>query len=76
LAPTRTAAGIRKVCRDGSGWWGQRNPILIFRRPVTETEIGALRSCGLVFATDYRLLAPPEETADLQIYVPETDGQR
>jgi hypothetical protein len=77
IDPGRTATGIREVCRDGSGWWGDRHPILIFRRPVTETETGALGSCGLSFATDYRLLAPAEETAGLEVFVPtETDGQR
>jgi hypothetical protein len=70
IAPERTATGVRKVCADGRGWWGTRSPILIFRRPVTRVEVDALTSCGLDFATDYRLLAPPAETLGLQVYVP------
>ena len=66
----RTAAGIRAECRDGNPWWGSRAPILLFNRPVTETELAALRSCGLDFASDYRLLAAREETLGLEVYVP------
>jgi hypothetical protein len=66
----RTADGIRAACPGGHGWWGSRVPILIFRRPVTSTETDALRSCGLDFATDYRLVAPKEDTMNLLVYVP------
>lgn len=75
----RTAVGIGLDCPGGHGWWGTRSPILIFRRPVSGTEIAALRSCGLVFATDYRLLASAQETEGLQVYVPTAaypEGQR
>jgi hypothetical protein len=66
----RTAAGIRADCPGGRGWWGSRAPILIFRRPATSTETNALRSCGLDFTTDYRLVGPKEDTMDLLVYVP------
>ena len=68
----RTATGIRAACPGGRGWWGNRAPILIFRRPVTSTETDALQSCGLDFITDYRLVAPKEDTMDLLVYVPAT----
>ncbi|GIJ64135.1 hypothetical protein [Virgisporangium aurantiacum] len=73
IAPDRTAAGVRKECSDGRGWWGTRSPVVILHRPITQVEIDALRSCGLDFATDYRLLAPPGETLGLQVYVPTDD---
>lgn len=66
----RTARGIMAECATGQPWWGQRKPLLVFRRPVSENEVDALKSCGLVFATDYRLLAPKEETMGLLVYVP------
>ncbi|HCT77243.1 MAG TPA: hypothetical protein DGG94_22615 [Micromonosporaceae bacterium] len=66
----RTATGIAAECTKGQPWWGQRKPILLFHRAVSENEVNALRSCGLVFATDYRLLAPKEETMGLSVYVP------
>jgi hypothetical protein len=74
--PQRTAAGIRQACATAQPWWGDRAPILLFNRPVTKTETAALESCGLTFATDYRLLAPIDQTHGLQVYVPinSTDG--
>ncbi len=72
----RTAAGIRAACEDGPGWWGTRLPILLFRRPISDTEIDALWACGLVFATDYRLLAPPAETMGLSVYVPAAEAAK
>ncbi len=74
----RSAAGIRQACTTSPPWWGSRTPILIFSRAVTETEIAALRSCGLTFATDYRLLGPVEPTHGLQVYIPTNaaEGQR
>jgi hypothetical protein len=66
----RTAEGLRASCRDGKPWWGSRWPILLFRREVTGTEIAALRDCGIDFATDYRLVAPPRQTMNLSVYVP------
>jgi hypothetical protein len=33
-------------------------------------EIDTLRSCGLDFKADYKLIAPPASTMNLQIYVP------
>jgi hypothetical protein len=69
----RTAAGIRHDCEGAHPWWGSRAPVLLFNRPVTATEISALSSCGLDFTTDYRLLAPKEETLWLEVY-PATDA--
>jgi|GEM_PF-2398535 len=74
LDPGRTAAGIRAVCQAGR-WWGDRAPLLLFRRPVTAVDTDALASCGLRFATDYRLLAAKEETMGLLVYVPLDKGQ-
>jgi hypothetical protein len=67
--PTRSSSGIRSQCRN-EPWWGDRAPILIFNRPVRQSEIDVLQFCGLDFDTDYRLLAPTEDIKDLIIYVP------
>jgi hypothetical protein len=66
----RTAAGITEVCSTKEPWPGNRQPLLFFNRPVGQLEIDALRSCGLDFAVDYKLIAPPATTMNLQIYVP------
>ena len=66
----RTATGIRTECRTGEPWWGERAPILLFSRGVSEIEIETLRGCGLDLATDYQQLDQPEETLGLIIYVP------
>jgi hypothetical protein len=67
--PARSSSGIRSQCRD-ERWWGDRAPILIFNRPIRESEIDVLRFCGLDFDTDYRLLVPTEDIKGLNIYVP------
>lgn len=69
--PARTAAGIRAVCEGGKAWWGSQEPLLIFRRPVGEVDRDAIQSCGLDIDSDYRRLAPPEQTMGLTVYVPE-----
>jgi hypothetical protein len=66
----RTAAGLRASCRGGQPWWSSRWPLLLFNRGVTNTEIAALRDCGIDFAKDYRLLAPPAQTIGLSVFVP------
>ncbi|HEU4949032.1 MAG TPA: hypothetical protein VFT31_17925 [Kribbella sp.] len=68
--PDRTAAGIEADCTSGRPWWGSRAPILLFNRKVTNREVRALSACGLDFASDYTLLAPPNETIGLQVYLP------
>jgi hypothetical protein len=68
--PNRTAAGIRAECAQGKPWWGARLPILLFNRPLRDTELQALEACDLDFATAYRLLAPTDETMGLSVYVP------
>ncbi|MFI5708151.1 hypothetical protein [Kribbella sp. NPDC051620] len=66
----RTAAGITEVCSTKEPWPGNRQPLLFFNRPVSDLEIDALRTCGLDFDVDYKLIAPPATTMNLQIYVP------
>jgi hypothetical protein len=66
----RTAAGIRAACESGQPWWGSRAPVLIFNREVSDTEISALRDCGLTFATDYQQLPSRPELDGLAVYVP------
>lgn len=73
-ARERTAAGIVAACAGGTAWPGGRPPVLLFSRPVVPTEIGALRSCGLSFENDFRLLAPKEETMGISVYVPINEG--
>lgn len=69
----RTAAGIEEACRHGQPWNPGRPPIILLNRRISTTEITALRACGLDFATDYKLLAPPQQTMKLQVYVPRTE---
>jgi hypothetical protein len=65
----RAAAGIRAECPGGKGPWGSRPPILLFSRPVSRSEIRALKSCGLTFYRDYRQLGTVSETMGLTVYV-------
>ena len=65
----RAPAGIRAECFNGKGPWGSRPPILLFNRPISAIEIGALKACGLEFARDYRQLDNSAETAGFRIYV-------
>jgi hypothetical protein len=69
----RAAAGIVHVCSAKNKWPGDREPLLIFNREVGQLDIDALRSCGLDFWIDYKLLAPPQTTMSLRIYVPWSD---
>lgn len=70
----RTADGLRASCADGHPWWEARRPVLLFQRAVTHVERKALADCGIDFATDYKLLAPPAQTIGLSVYVPTHDG--
>lgn len=72
----RTADGIRSACKDGKPFWGSRLPLMIFRRAVSNTEIEALESCGLRFATDYRVFATRQETMGLTVYVPVSEDAK
>lgn len=72
----RTAAGITEVCSTKEPWPGNRQPLLFFNRPVGQLEIKALQSCGLDFKVDYKLIAPPATTMNLQIYVPTAELAR
>ena len=67
------AASIWAECQQPEPWWGDRAPILLFNRPVSDVEVAILRGCGYDFATDYRLLAPAEQMHGLEVYVP-ADG--
>jgi hypothetical protein len=71
IDPERTAVTTRAACRDRSRGDG-RAPVLLFNRPVRELEIETLRACGYDFASDYRLLAPPEQIDGIRlaVYVP------
>jgi hypothetical protein len=71
----RTAAGIRSQCHGGRGWWGSREPVLLYNRPPRATDIAALNYCGLNLNTDYRMLAPSSATIGLRIYVPFQSGR-
>jgi hypothetical protein len=72
----RTAAGITEVCSTKEPWPGDRPPLLFFSRPVGQLEIDALRTCGLDFDVDYKLIAPPATTMNLRIYVPAAELAR
>lgn len=71
----RSAAGIIATCRENP-WWGSRLPLLVFKRPVSEVERSALKSCGLDMDVDYTLLAPPPQTMNLTVYVPTAEKER
>jgi hypothetical protein len=64
------AASMRTDCQRPERSWGQRAPIVLFNRPVTAIEVETLRACGYDFETDYRLLAPPDQTLGVEVYVP------
>jgi hypothetical protein len=68
--PVHAAVSMRADCLRSDRSWGQRAPILLFTHPVTAIEVETLRVCGYNFDTDYRLLAPPEQTLLLHVYVP------
>jgi hypothetical protein len=68
--PVRAATSMRAECLGPDRWWGDRAPILLFNRPMTDIERETLSICGYDFDTEYRLLAPPERTAGLEVYVP------
>jgi hypothetical protein len=69
----RTVAGIVEVCSGKKPSPDKRKPLLFFNRKVTNLEINALRECGLDFKVDYKLIAPPATTMNLQIYVPSAE---
>lgn len=74
--PVGVAAGIHQACEDGRPWWGSRPPLLLYGEPVGRLEIEAFRTCGITFATDYRLLASyrlpaePKKAIELRVFVP------
>jgi hypothetical protein len=68
----RTAAGIRASCPNGKGAWSSNLPVLLFNREVTETEVDALKACGLDFFGDYRRLHADTRPLGLTVYVAAT----
>jgi hypothetical protein len=73
--PSRSAAGIRRACADGDPWWGDRKPVVLFNRPVTARDRGALRACHLSLRGDYRELTfGGIRGGDLHVYVPADEG--
>ena len=69
----RTAAGIEEVCRHGQPWNPGRPPIILLNRRISDLEIAALRACALDFTADYELLAPPQKTMNLLVFVPRNE---
>jgi hypothetical protein len=69
----RTAAGIEEVCRDGQPWDPSRPPVIILNRRISDIEITALSACALDFRSDYQLLAPVQQTMNLQVWVPRAE---
>lgn len=69
----RTAAGIEEACQHGQPWSPGRPPIILLNRRISDVEITALRACALDFTADYELLAPPQKTMNLQVYVPRNE---
>ncbi len=67
----RTAAGIEEVCRTQPP---VRPPLIILDRPVSNLDVAALRACGLDFRRAYEELALPDQTIDLQVWVPRNEG--
>jgi hypothetical protein len=70
IDPARSATGIRAECAGGHPFWGDRIPIVIFNRPPTQNETGALAACGLSLSVDYRQLPRLDQSPYLQVYVP------
>lgn len=69
----RTVAGITEVCSTKEPWPGDRQPLIFFNRRISQPELDALLTCGLDLKVDYKLIAPPASTMNLQIYVPIAD---
>ena len=53
---------------------GSRAPILLFNRAIRPNELAVLQYCGLDVTTDYRIIAPSEETMGLTIALPVGSG--
>jgi len=68
--PWRTADSMQAECLGPNRWWGDRAPLLLFNRPVTDIERDTLHICGYDLQTDYRLLAPKDQLDGLEVYVP------
>jgi hypothetical protein len=61
---------MQAECLGPNRWWGDRAPLLLFNRPVTDIERDTLHICGYDLQTDYRLLAPKDQLDGLEVYVP------
>lgn len=73
LDTRRTAENLRASCRGGHPWWESRWPLLVFQRPVSDIEVQGLKDCGIDFATQYKLVAPPSQTINLQVFAPTSE---
>lgn len=47
----------------------------MFRRVVTYADLEAFKYCGFDLATDYRALAPKQETMGFMVYVPVSEDE-
>jgi hypothetical protein len=72
----RSGAGIKSECQDKKPFWGSRLPLIMFRRVVTYADLEAFKFCGFDLATDYRVLAPRQETMGFTVYVPVSEDAR
>ena len=45
----------------------------MFQRPVSDIEVQGLKDCGIDFATQYKLVAPPSQTINLQVFAPTSE---
>ena len=70
----QTCLAVEEACRQGRPWAPDRPPIIILNRRISNVEITALRACGLDFRADYRLLAPTQQTMDVQVWVPRSEA--
>jgi hypothetical protein len=72
----RSGVGIKAECENKKPYWGSRIPLIMFRRVITYADLEAFKFCGLDLATDYRVLAPKQETMGFMVYVPVREDSR
>ncbi|WP_344231903.1 hypothetical protein [Kribbella hippodromi] len=65
----RTDAGIEEVCRKNPP---PRPPLLLLNRLISLEDIAALDTCRVDFR-DYDLLAPPQQTIGVQVWIPKAE---
>lgn len=68
--PARSVAGVRRACAaEGGPWWGDRAPIILFNRPITDRERSAFADCGIDFAR-YERFVVRHAGQEIQVYTP------